>query len=256
MKLILLNSVLLLTLFGCNEDFQVATLKDPTNCAEYKARFPSAANGSYSLNLDGNELTPHQLVHCDFTGGNWTTLIGPSITAASDLTEFGDTSDIASTFYSDPVLGIGWGGLAVTGGPNPVASQQQCFTFSKIKSISEVKISVTWDGLGSANGYMYVGNEIDPARYAGGGFDTIQSEEGLLTSLNAWSGNPAGRNRVVLHNPAPTPDVTVADFNGNAAGEVVTITHAYSSAGKFQICMSGQDPYVYDRRFVQSLSFK
>lgn len=112
---------LLFFLTSCNEFYNVkdiVAVPEKMSCLEHLNSNPALPNGQYDINHDRDESTQMISVYCDMSGGGWTRIIKDSTTTVNDLALFGDTTDIASTFYSDPVKGIGWGEPVATGGSN------------------------------------------------------------------------------------------------------------------------------------------
>lgn len=238
-----------------SEKYEVS-FRDARSCADYKLRFPNATDGEYDLDLDADESTPLQRVSCDFTDG-WTKIMSLE-SSISDLDELGDTSEISASFYTDPVLGIGWGVQVDTGGANPTPYQIPCFKLTKVKYISAIKIKVTWDGI-SGLGYMYITNRIDPSRYTDRTtYNAIFHEEGFLEVINAWAGwgGALGQQMVIQYKQAPEADVTVAHFPNNSRGNFTTTSGTYTSNGDLEICMGSELAGTYDRRFITEMSFK
>jgi hypothetical protein len=259
------NSIILLMLacFGCQVEMYRVFYKDPMSCADQKRNFPNSQDGYFLMDLDQDPSTPLQEAYCDFTSG-WTRVITKD-SLLSELEQYGDVSAIQSTFYTDVDKGIGWGGLGVSGTDNPMPFEMPCLKLSRVKGIKELKVTVTWDGIGNPGtgnyfyGYMYIDNVVDPSRYSTRAeYKSIFYEEGFLDSINAWGrwAGVQGRNQVTLIRAAPTPDVVVQNYNGNSTGKSATAEGPYVSNGNLQICMGNETRLHYDRRFLTELWFK
>ena len=89
----------------------VETQTYPLSCKAILDSGNSGGDGYYTIDPDGVGTDAPFDAYCDMTtdGGGWTEIIADSQTTLQDLSLFGDTDDIAMTYYSDVNFGIGWG---------------------------------------------------------------------------------------------------------------------------------------------------
>lgn len=84
---------------------------DNTTCKTILDSWWSTWNGFYFIDIDWIWWNPGFSAYCDMTTDWWwwTRIIKDNTTNLSDLSDFWDTFDISSTFYSDWAYGIWWG---------------------------------------------------------------------------------------------------------------------------------------------------
>lgn len=238
MKLFLLAS-LLFTLISCEKSLEIKKIS-LNSCADYLKDNPSLPNGFYSIDHDVDESTPKITVYCDMSGGGWTRIIKDSTTTTADLAVFGDVSEIESTFYSDPTMGIGWGEAIVTGGSNADCRYAPKFVMAKLWNYTQMKITVSArasivSAPDNSVGYMYINNEFD-------------NEARFITSfVDAWLADASGANSITNNNGA-TP------IRARDTIDVLNYDYIVAASGnKMQVCMGGEDSYVYNERFIGEL---
>jgi len=221
---------------------------DLTSCAAYLADDPSSIDGYYQIDYDNNTLTPSVTAYCDMTNGGWMRIINDNTTTISDLSVFGDTSDIAASYNNTaygnvPVYGtygVGWG----------EANALNCFDVVNVPAFTQVKLKVSArsEVLDCSLGLGGCGNT--------GGFGYLQisanssNPEEFLSLYDAWSNMAWGGNRLYVNG------VILVDKTSYAHIDNYPVVATYSGT-HLNICMGGDSTGGwYSPRFIQDLWIK
>lgn len=234
----------LLFLTSCNEFYGMknAAIPEKLSCLEHLNENPALINGQYNINHDRDESTPMISVYCDMTGGGWTRIIKDSTTTVSDLAIFGDTTDIADTFYSDPLKGIGWGESVVTGGANADCGFAPKLAMHRLWNYQEIKFVISGDfhavgGAENSAGYLYISNNLTSHSY-------------IATFLDAWLAEASGSNHLDVGG-------TVVHDRIQTTGDLIDFAFTIPTPGnQLEVCMSGEAPYDYSKRYIHAMWIK
>jgi hypothetical protein len=177
------------------------------------------------------------------TAGGWTQIIKDSTTTTNDLELFGDTSEIISTFYSDAGMGIGWGEPVVTGGQNADCMYSSKFVMNKLWDYQEIKFEVSGEYQLSSSpnnsyGYLYISNNLS------------DSSSKIAEFIDAWEVDTLGANRVVVNG------TIVRDTNSSTTDLIGYPFNITASGNKLQLCMGGEIPGTYNKRYIKSMWIK
>lgn len=197
-----------------------------TSCLEIlNSGVTTSAN--YTIDPDGfsgpqNPMT----VFCDMTtnGGGWTVIIEDPSTDLAYLSQFGDTSEINSTFYTNSTYGIGWG--------------------TNDNSYKELKIDLNYDEVYVTYTGFYA--ELPSAL----GFMIITSNlKSLVNLTDAWAswqnGQTLSVNGSTIFNQSRTPVV-------NRTDQIPA-----SNSSSLRIEMKGfTSAYSYSRRWIKRLMIR
>lgn len=240
----LLSLCSLLLLSSCQpENFNIDLFVPKVSCLEHLTSKPGSANGFYQINHDVDDSTPVISVYCDMTGGGWTRIVKDSTTTVNDLALFGETDEIASSFYSDPIKGIGWGESVATGGDNADCRYASKFVMNNLWSYSEIKFTVSGDYSNPSDpdnsyGYMYVNND----------FSDLTSW--IAVTVDAWTADATGSNAVAVNG---------VEIRGRNASATDMISYSFTvpaTGNKLQVCMSGELPASYTKRYINAMWIK
>jgi len=245
MKHFLIFVILFITLTSCQKKggSNSETSAEKLSCFDHLSSNPMLTDGNYTINHDNDVATPSVSVFCDMAAGGWTQIIKDSTTTVDELSSFGDTSEISDTFYSDPTMGIGWGEAVDTGGANADCRFSSKFVMSKLWDYQEIKfeVSAEYKLLSSPDnsyGYLYISNNF------------VDQSVAFASFIDAWSSDAWGANRVTVNgnvvrsNTLSTTDLVGYPFSITVAGN------------KLQLCMGGEDPGAYNKRYIKSMWIK
>ena len=245
---ILILNVLCLFLLGCNNkknptSSEEGTSLDKLSCLEHLSSNPMLTDGNYTINHDNDVGTPSVSVFCDMASGGWTRIIKDSTTTVDDLSSFGDTSEISSTFYSDPTMGIGWGEAVVTGGANADCRFTSKFVMSKLWDYQEIKfeVSAEYKLLSSPDnsyGYLYISNNLS------------DNSTAFAEFIDAWTSDLLGANQIKVNG-------TIIRNETSSSSDLIGYPFNITVSGnKLQLCMGGEDPGAYNKRYIKSMWIK
>lgn len=216
------------------------------SCKDAYDSDPGLPDGTYSIDHDGDSGTDPVDVTCDMTNGGWTQLIGDDTTSLADLANFGDTSDITGTFYTDSTYGIGWGDVANTTS-TPLVAEMECLVMDDIPTYDDIKMQVSADHLMGALpldidsfGYLFVSG-------------SLVSSNDIVDFRDEWFLDTLGANSLDVLNVELLDGSILAD----TVNEQVTTTY---SGTVLRICMAGKEdillPTTYNKRYIQELWIK
>lgn len=240
--LFIISSLLLLA--SCQaENFNIDLFVPKVSCLEHLTSKPSSGNGFYQINHDLNDSTPLISVYCDMTGGGWTRIVKDSTTTVNEMALFGDTSEISSSFYSDATKGIGWGESVVTGGSNADCQYSSKFVMNSLWDYSEIKFTVSGDYSNPSDpdnsyGYMYVNND----------FTDLSSW--IAVTVDAWTADATGSNAVAVNG------VEIRNRNASATDMIAYTFTVPATGNKLQVCMGGELPASYTKRYINDMWIK
>lgn len=177
------------------------------------------------------------------TGGGWTRIIKDNSTTVNDLALFGNTDEINSSFYSDPVMGIGWGEVNTTGGANADCRFAQKFVMERLWNYTEIKmeVSATFGVVSDPDnsaGYMYISNNFSNATSHIAAFN------------DGWLSEASGSNSVTVNG------VVIRSQNASFADLIAYPFTIPTSGNKLQVCLGGEDPFAYNKRYINSMWIK
>jgi hypothetical protein len=188
-------------------------------------------DGWYCIDPDGAGGAEPFNAFCDMTtdGGGWTRIIKDSTTTPFDLSYFGDNVNIAPTFYSDSVKGIGWG------------TNDQLYKEFQIKDLPFNQYKVTVSGAYDT-----------PAGGLGSLLFDDDSQNGKL-----WNDPTVGANSFYLQDawtdPASKQELWVVGSVPLVVDDILNQTYTVSAYSPY-ITMTGYtSSYPYTRRYINSL---
>jgi hypothetical protein len=197
-----------------------------TSCLAILDAGESTGDGTYTIDPDGEGGNDPFQVYCDMTtdGGGWINLKFDQNTTIDDLKKIGDTSQIESTFYTDPEKGIGWGS-------NNDNWSYKNFLLNDFLDMSETKIT-------------FSGSYNTPS----GGLGSLSLSNGtdsVLTLGDAWTFSGSGQS---------------LSINGNYIFEKskIDVLNRTETLGPItSIGMMGYtSSYGYTKRYIKELSFR
>lgn len=251
---VLLSSAILRTLPSSSllPAQQAAANGNYATCKAVRNAHPNAMNGNYALDLDQNGATAKREVYCDMSNGGYLEVIGGADTPLAQLDLFGDTSQLAATFYSDPNHGIGWGAKEpAAGGSNPWPAIQKCYHVNKTGgAISRIKIRMSSrdevNVAGGSYGYLEIIREnLGWANW--GTFSPYLSANGFLFFVDAWGSSfGSGHNHLSIY---ADPLQSVYRWMGQVRHHTVEANYA---ANELYICMGGENSF-YNKRYISGL---
>lgn len=196
------------------------------SCEDILNKGYSEGSKEYTIDLDGLGVKEPINILCDMTtdGGGWMVIVENPSTDINYLSRFGDTSEINSTFYSNPNYGINWGT-----NNNSMKNYIIDIPYSKFK--------ITYSGFyASPSGGLGYMNLID------------SSGVYKLISTDAWTSDSVGQSLTVNGNNIFTKS------QQNIIDRVDTVN---SSSNSLRIQMSGYtSAYGYTRRYIRRLLLK